>query len=215
MPKFQTTGATNLDFLAARLGCETGREIRANIRWLVASNLPTLAGTAGWPPNLYFAGPAHERSPIVWMLLCVGLTAGLFRASAIAWPRRMLVPPIFVFLGLVGLQTVAAYVTACNVRDPMLIRYTLVTLLVPVAVAGWYLHAEHRRALRVTVILLIIAWAGWSVTQYAPLDRALQHEPRHSPTRRGWRTSSCVEESAMRALDTGTRTTSPSWPTSA
>ena len=167
MPKLQGVSAiSNLEAVAVRVQCPDGLEIGANLRWLVESNLPTLAGTAGAAPDTYFMNPGLPASPFVWWVLCGTLVACTVRIGLLALRKSGRIPAITVFLTLVGIQAVIFYVSRCGVRDPMLIRYTLLTLFIPIAVAAAYLKLEPVARLRALVIMLLAGWVVWSVRGY-------------------------------------------------
>jgi hypothetical protein len=167
IPKLQGVSAiSNLEAIAVRVECPSGLEIGENVRWLVRRNLPTLAGTSGTATNEFFAGPAMAPSPIVWVLLSTVLVVAALRAAGLAWFSRTPIPAVLVFLLLLGVQAIVVYVSRCGVRDPTLIRYTLFTLLIPVAVFGAYLRVEPVRALRWVMLALLTLWLLWSARSY-------------------------------------------------
>ena len=168
MPKLQNTSAiSNLEAVAVRVECPDGLEIGSNLRWLVESNLPRLVGTAGTAPNEYFANPGLPASPLVWWVLCTSLLACTLRIGMLAVLKRMQIRKVCVFMTLVGIQAALFYVSRCGVRDPTLIRYTLLTLLIPIAVASAYLKLEPLRSPRAALMMLLAGWTIWSVRSYA------------------------------------------------
>jgi len=106
--------------------------------------------------------------------------AATLRVGVLLFSRRVVLPPIALFLFLVGLQAAIAYIASCGVRNPTLVRYVFLVLLVPVAVAAAYLRAETRRPLRAVVIALLLSWAGWSVQQYLQIVGSYVAQPPES-----------------------------------
>jgi hypothetical protein len=180
MPRFAVAG-TNVDALLARTQCFSASEVAANADWLVSRMLPTLVGTAPRGVNEYYVTSAVDGQPVVWGLLLVGLIALLVRAAAVSVSLRRGIPPVAAFLGLVGLVASGAFVSSCGVRDAMLIRYALLLLLIPVAIAAWYLSVETVAGARQLVVVLLTAWTGWSALQYVDLAMAYAQSPPSTP----------------------------------
>ena len=178
MPKLQGVSTiSNLEAVAVRVQCPGGLEIGSNIRWLIESNLPTLAGTTGTTPNPYFADPGLPASPFVWWALCGTLLVCTVRIGLLSLSKDLGIPAVAVFLTLIGIQAVIFYVSRCGVRDPMLIRYTLLTLLIPIAVAAAYLKLEPVTRLRGVVMLLLAGWVVWSLSRYATVVAHYRESP--------------------------------------
>jgi hypothetical protein len=78
-----------------------------------------------------------------------------------------------VYLTLVALQCAGAYTTACEVQPgaPGLIRYVLLVLLLPVAIAGWYFRHETIRALKAAVAAALVIWAAAGLIDTARVVR--------------------------------------------
>ena len=168
MPKLQGVSAiSNLEAVAVRVQCPGGLEIGSNLRWLVESNLPMLAGTTSTASFPFFADPGVPASPFVWWALCGTLLACTVRIGMLALGKGRQLPAVAVFLTLVGIQAVVFYVSRCGVRDTTLIRYTLLALFIPISVTAVYLKLEPSRHLRAVVMMLLAGWVVWSVRGYA------------------------------------------------
>jgi len=163
MPRFELPAQpSSVAAVTSRAQCDVTAEIGPNLAWLVRQNLPTLAGARERGLDEYYVGRPAPAAPLVWAMLAIGLLVAAGRASFVGWRTRTPVPPFVVFLALVGGQAIAAYTGSCGVRDPTLIRYTLLALLIPVAVAAWHLGVEPVRALRRSTLVLLLAWMAWS-----------------------------------------------------
>jgi hypothetical protein len=174
------TGFSNVDAVIARVQCDGGLELWPNVQYLFQTILPALFGTGGKGHNEYFLGPALAGNATVWLLLWAGMLAATVRLGVLLFSRRAVVPPIALFLFLVGMQAAIAYVASCGVRNPTLVRYVFLVLLVPVAVAAAYLRAETRRPLGAAAIALLLSWAGWSVQQYLQIVSSYMAQPPES-----------------------------------
>ncbi|MGE3885894.1 MAG: hypothetical protein AB7H81_05660 [Vicinamibacterales bacterium] len=163
MPRFELPAQpSSVAAVAARARCDVVAEVAPNLSWLVSHNLPTLAGTRERGLDEYYVGRPATAAPLVWTGLAVGLLLAFARSGAVTWRMRTPVPAFLVFLALVGGQALVAYTGSCGARDPTLIRYTLLALLIPVAVASWHLSVEPIRALRRLTLVLLLAWMTWS-----------------------------------------------------
>ncbi|MCC7177287.1 MAG: hypothetical protein IT177_02755 [Acidobacteria bacterium] len=163
MPRFELPSQpSSVAAVTSRAQCEVIGEIGPNVAWLVSQNLPTLAGTRERGLDEYYVGQPAPAAPVVWALLAVGLLLGAGRATFLAWRGRTPPPSFVVFLALVGGQAIVVYTGSCGVRDPTLIRYTLLALLLPVAVSAWHLGVEPVRVLRRSTLMLLVGWMAWS-----------------------------------------------------
>jgi hypothetical protein len=179
LPRFELASQpSSVAAVAARASCNITTEVAPNLAWLAGHNLPTLAGTRERGRDEYYVGQASAAAPLVWVMLAAGLLLALARATAVAWRSRRPVPPFVAYLGLVGAQALVAYTGSCGVRDPTLVRYTLLAMLIPVAVAAWHLHVEPVRAVRRATLVLLAGWMVWSATRHLAIVREyVEHSP--------------------------------------
>jgi len=182
LPRFELAAqSSNVAAVGARFGCVIPTEVAPNLLWLVGHNLPTLAGTHVRGRDEFFVGPSTDAAPLVWGALWAGLLLALVRATTVSWQSRLPVPPFLAFLGLVGGQALAAYTISCGARDPTLVRYTLLALLIPVAVAAWHLRVEPVRAVRRVTVVLLATWMVWSAARHGSVVRGYLERPPETP----------------------------------
>lgn len=179
MPRFELPAQpSSVAAVAARARCDVTSEIGPNLAWLVSHNLPTLAGTRERGLDEYYVGQPAPAAPVVWAALAMGILLAGGRAALVTWRSRAPVRWFPTYLALVGAQAIAGYTAGCGVRDPTLIRYTLLALLVPVAVAAWHLGVEPVRALRRSTLVLLVAWMAWSGARHlAVIGEYLERAP--------------------------------------
>lgn len=172
MPRFELGAMpSNLAAVTSRPRCDIGEELGPNLSWLATHTVPTLAGTRARAENEYFVGRATAAAPWVWPVLLAGLLLALVRSATVAWRTRRPIPPVVAFLGLAGGQAVAVFAGSCGVRDPTLVRYVLLALLIPVAIAAWHLSLEHSRWGRYASLALLTAWMVWSGSRHGMVLR--------------------------------------------
>jgi len=111
----------------------------------------------------------------IGLLLFVAAAFVSFRVVALA-PRAKADwrgAPFCVYLALVALQSAAAYTTASEVQPgaPGLIRYVLLMLLLPVALAAWYFRHETARVFRGAVAAVLVIWAAAGLVDTARVVR--------------------------------------------
>ena len=77
------------------------------------------------------------------------------------------------YLGLIGLQTLAAYGLNSGIiaQAPTIIRFVLFALLLPVALFGAFFHHEPAARYRNTVVALVSVWAALTVADNARVLR--------------------------------------------
>jgi hypothetical protein len=107
-------------------------------------------------------GPgAQGRDWLRWPLLAV-MALAFGRALVLTHGRRRLGESAFGwYLAGVGFVTVAAYI-ASRPAGPLVERYLVLSLLIPVGVTAAYLAVEHRSALRSAMVLFVLFWASLS-----------------------------------------------------
>lgn len=140
-------------FLASRF-CVNPSEFGANFRWLFEQNLASLFGWRVGPYRPLFESALSGGSSWVWIPLALACAAGLVAAfvphphdSDRRGPRTGGVPGAAFpfFLILVGLQAALVYASiTCFVRDPTLVRYTLLAVFAPVGFVALALRSQSR-----------------------------------------------------------------------
>ena len=151
-------------------------QIASNVEWLFSRNLSLLFGWDRGSFSPYF------RSDLVggqsWLVVPL---LGLFGVVLVAWVTRLRathdgefvtaprsrvtegqVPGAAfpAYVALVGVVAAMAYtLSSCLVQDAMLIRYTLLTLFVPIGALGWLFRVERSRTLRMMATASVLVWA--------------------------------------------------------
>jgi hypothetical protein len=160
--------------------------IGSNVRWLFTSNLPAIFGWQPAPLERYVTSTISSGH--VWALVALVALAGLASTTWIRWrigrvsvtpgdpadarqagarngrrsaPDPLIPGPSFViYLILVGLMAILAYVTVSRyVQDHMLIRYTLLALLTPIGITAWLFRVEQARWIQGAAAASILAWS--------------------------------------------------------
>ena len=108
--------------ITTRLACAAPAEVAANVKWLVAENLPTLLGSTARSSNLYYAGAPTAARP--WLLIAwVSMLAVFVARTVVLCARQRRPPPSFaLFLLIIAVASCVFYVASCDVRGPMLVR---------------------------------------------------------------------------------------------
>jgi hypothetical protein len=181
-----TAGGVGLDVQTSTWGgliCWPPTELRANLEWLLKENLGTifnwktdLLGVEGWTPV-----PAGH-----WWLAYL-LAAMAVVASVQVVRRRRDIGPRWEFgayLMVIGIQSAVAYaVLSCHVRDGSLIRYTLLTLYVPIGLLVIFFCAKPGVGVRAVTLTLVLAWAACSLVDNVRFLAAYIHRPPPAPYR--------------------------------
>lgn len=140
-------------------------DLPARLRAMAGAHLPLLFG--GRQSDVLPTRTAHPW--VFWMM--AGLLCGCaIRALWLAgrdWGRA---PHAAVGAYLAGVGALAAVVyVATRPADGLVVRYLLLTALMPVGVMAAYLALEPRRAWRVAVAAVVVGWAAVSVVDHATL----------------------------------------------
>jgi len=125
--------------------------------------------------------PVTDGSAAVGWMLAVVL-GGMVARLAWSWyrqPRLAAGEAFFVYLGLVGAFTAAAYPLSCNIipGQPPLLRYILLGLLLPIGCFGAFMSRERSRLLRVAVPAVFALWGAVNLAGNARLLRTSVGEP--------------------------------------
>ena len=142
--------------------CWNVSALGSNLRWLAGENLALLFGWRATKLSAFVvsrvtAGHVWALPALVVLLASSGFV-WLSRRGASKEPQdgRRDFP---LFLVLVGVQTIAVYAgVSCLVRDPMLVRYTLLAVFVPIGFAAMLLRSEVAPAPRVIGAAAILVW---------------------------------------------------------
>jgi hypothetical protein len=185
-----TAGTLNLGGLDAQVSswgglvCWAPATLGVNLRWLRDENLALLfnyredlLGPLDWPRT-----PAgHPWIAVVLLLMVAVASTAIFRG------RKNIAREIGEFgtyLVLVALAAAFAYaVLGCHVRDPVLIRYTLLTLYFPIGLLILFFTAKPPRWARAVVLALVAVWAASSMLDNGRFLAAYLHRPPPSPVR--------------------------------
>jgi len=162
--------------------CWQPGELAANFRWLITSNLSTIFGWHVGPLGNFARSALTTGAAWAWVPLAgvLGLSAAAswFRAGTPATEARTFPP----YLALIGLQAGLVYAgLGCAIRDPMLIRYTLLTLLVPVGAVAWALARRPPAWMRGAIVALALLWAAPAAVDHARvIDEYVRHPPQNA-----------------------------------
>jgi len=185
-----TAGTLNLGGLDAQVAnwgglvCWNPAELGANLRWLRSENLgmmfnyrPDMLGPGDWTQT-----PAGHS----WMAAALVLMFGVAAVEIVR--RRKNIRPenleFGVYLIVVAIEAALAYaVLSCHVRDPSLIRYTLLTLYFPIGLLMLFLSAKPPAWARRLVLALVVVWGVGSMIDSGRFLAAYLHRPPNSPAR--------------------------------
>jgi hypothetical protein len=174
----------------AAFACFDTAALASNADWTLRGNLAALFG---WEPEVasaYGVASALEigNAWALWPLLAlVGLfvTALIVRLTHAPPPDRTApTAPFFAaYLLVVGVESVVGYATlACDIEQPMLIRYTLLALFGAVGASAWLLQRTQPRVIRVTAIAGILLWTSVSLWDSGALfDEYVRRTPADAP----------------------------------
>jgi hypothetical protein len=161
-----------------------GGALAAKIRSLFVDCLPDLFGTRTiHPTNYNMITSIDAGSSLAAIALALLGAFVAVRLTFIVAQRRHDKPSETVafaaYLGLVGLQALAAYPFAENIVPglPGLLRYVLLALLVPISIVALYFALENRRALIVSATALVLLCAGLNIRDNARMVREYLHAP--------------------------------------
>jgi hypothetical protein len=159
--------------------CFNVAAIVPNLTWLFGKNLSALFGWHVGALRDYNLN-SSQIAGHVWSWVPL---ATLLIITVISWLRsvrsaRALTPEFPVFLMLVGAQTALVYaVLSCLVQDTMLVRYTLLTLFVPVGALAWVYRMERSVPLRALATVAAVLWASAAAWDEGRLLAEYLHRP--------------------------------------
>jgi hypothetical protein len=171
-----------------RAFCWQASALAGNVRWLFERNLATLFGWRVEPLAPYVRSTLTTGASWAWMPLagtCLLALAATIRGNSgrRASPgNRAPAPPgrwFPIYLVLVGLQSAVVYAGfGCLVRDPMLLRYTLLALFVPVGATAWLFVRAPSRIWRLSAFACVALWAlSSAVGHLRVIDEYARHRP--------------------------------------
>jgi len=125
--------------------------------------------------------PVTDGSAAVGWMVALAL-GGMITRLAWSWsrqPRLGTGEAFFVYLGLVGAFTAAAYPLSCNIipGQPPLLRYILLGLLLPIGCFGAFMSRERSRVLRAAVPVVFALWGAVNLAGNVRLLRTSVGEP--------------------------------------
>jgi hypothetical protein len=174
-------------------GCFDTGELASNFDWVLRGNL---AAQFGWEPELPSAysvtstlvlGHAWAVWPLLVLLASLAIAAA-FSLRPMSRPRDAArlsahASGFAVYLILIGVQCVVAYgALTCDVEQPTLLRYTLLSLFGAVGAAAWLLGRERAPLVRGLTLACVALWAAasaWDSTRL--LDEYLHRPPPDAP----------------------------------
>jgi Predicted membrane protein (DUF2079) len=160
-------------FDALRSGvCLSPRTFLENVRWAFTENLPTLFGARRYGPNSYFQTTQSFGYDWLCPVLSLLLLAGACRAAYVLWHERAAgraASRFALYLLLLAPVTIAGYAAGCSVKNPLLIRYTLLATLGAVGLTALLLRLEPNRTIRRIVVAVVLGWAALSARDHIRL----------------------------------------------
>jgi hypothetical protein len=92
---------------------------------------------------------------------------------------------LMLYLGAIGVQTILAYGlnSGISAADAPVVRYLLFTLLLPVALLGWFFLRERAAVLRALVAISVCVWAVGNLVDTSKLLREYVDSPPPHPHR--------------------------------
>jgi hypothetical protein len=152
---------------AASLGnqvCLAPAELGSRIQALVTEAIPAQYGAIRVPINQFKLNtPVEAGSLAVGVALAATLLVAAARLLAGTRARDRNDETRFgVYLAWIGAFTALAYPLSCNIalHAPPLLRYLLLTLLLPVGLCATFLRRESSRPLRAAVISVFVFWGA-------------------------------------------------------
>ncbi len=169
------------EVVTERLGFNAA-DIIPNVKWLFTNNLGALFG---WHPSALADYMINSSLTVGHLWAWVPLAAlTLIVAIAVMGRIRQRQPSSVArsdfpfFLMLVGLEATIVYTfLSCLVRDIMLIRYTLLTLFLPVGALGWLFAWDRSTKRRTLAIVAALLWAAPAVWDGGRVLSEYVHEP--------------------------------------
>jgi hypothetical protein len=157
--------------------CFAPAELAPRITSVLTQALPTLyGGTFTRLLDFRMNTPVTSGSGALGWVLALVL-GGMIGRLAWSWyrqPRLGAGEAFFVYLGLVGVFTAAAYPLSCNIMpgQPPLLRYILLALLLPIGCFGAFMSRERSRLLRAAVTAVFALWGAVNLAGNVTLLRA-------------------------------------------
>jgi hypothetical protein len=150
---------------------------RSMALWKQGANSQVIAGSSvvGWMLSAAFAAMLVR---LVWLARRRG-TGALFGKGS-----RPPSPLFCLYLALIGIQALLMYSTACQ-ADPgvPILRYLLLALFIPIAVAAAYLGREPVPALRAIAVAVLLAWGAADLRDNTKVIREYTTNPPPYPFR--------------------------------
>jgi hypothetical protein len=169
--------------------CWSPSAVSGNLSWLFDRNLATLLGFRVEALSEYVRSTLTVGH--VWALGALGALG--FSAALAVVTRRSKAPDapreprpatlpgraFPAYLAIVGVMTLAVYaLLSCGMRDSQLIRYTLLGLLIPIALTAAVLRVAGARIAKGLAVAAVLVWAAASGLDNA---RVLAEYVRHPP----------------------------------
>lgn len=159
--------------------------IAENVRWLFAHNLPALFGARSMPLSAFVNSSLKLSDGWLWWPLCATMA---WMSARLAYAKRRATSDsswaFGVYLLLAGLIAVFVYTfLSVNVRDEVLIRYTLLGLFIPIGLGTLYLRYEPRLSLRATVLSVLTLWSVVALWNHGRLIAEYAQRPPPSTVR--------------------------------
>ena len=152
----------------------------ANLASLVTTQMATLLGAAPFRlRDVNINSPTRQGVWGLWPLFCFVIGAAACRLGWLAWRPRPAdaqsvlarTEPWFpLYLALIGLQSGVVWaVSRCGPLHPMMLRYALLSVFLPVAIVALHLALERRAAWRRLMMLFVLCWTAISFRAHGEL----------------------------------------------
>ena len=167
--------------------CVEPRALFAHLRSLVVDCVPALFGARRFPLADFGMNSTLGAGTAVtgWLLVTAGVFAGvrLILVSKFSPPVGATAFPLY--LGLIGVQALAVYPLSCEIIPglPAIVRYVLLGLFVPIALAAVYLKRETVPLFRHVAVAVLVAWSAINLID----NLRVVQEYRGSTQRDPWR----------------------------
>lgn len=152
-----------------------------NLTSLTTTQLSTMIGATPFRlDTVNIHGWTSQGVALLWPMFCVAMLGALGRLGWLAvqaWRSPRTGSPVpaqgvwfTIYLGLIGFQSGVVWaISRCDALSPLTLRYGLLLILVPIAIAALYVAIEPRALGRRLMIAFIIFWAAASARSHVTL----------------------------------------------
>jgi hypothetical protein len=181
-PGVQEIAGSNVGVAAGFLcqDLQWGR-VADNLTSVTTTQLSTLIGATPFRlDTVNIHGWTNQGAALLWPMFAVAMLAAVGRLGWLglrAWtagrePSRVPSQGVWfaIYLALIGVQSGVVWaVSRCDALSPLTLRYALLLVLAPIAIAAVYLAAEPRALGRRSMVAVILLWTAVSVRSHVNL----------------------------------------------